>query len=87
MKAWAVIRNEQPLQCHSDLHFWHGSYDMGGGTVMTATTRDEHHRIVDRLSLGDPAAARAAVVAHNEANRQGLFDALSRSNEFSAIHL
>lgn len=62
MQAWAVIRNEQPLQCielpdpvptgsevvldvtrcgvcHSDLHFWHGSYNMGGGKVMSLAER------------------------------------------------
>ena len=62
MKAWAVIRNEQPLECiempdpvakgyevvlkvtrcgvcHSDLHFWHGSYNMGGGKTMSLRDR------------------------------------------------
>lgn len=62
MKAWAVIRNEQPLECiempdpvvtgaevvlevtrcgvcHSDLHFCHGSYNMGGGRTMSLRDR------------------------------------------------
>jgi alcohol dehydrogenase/propanol-preferring alcohol dehydrogenase len=62
MKVWAVIRNEQPLECievpdpiatgtevvlevtrcgvcHSDLHFWHGSYNMGGGKIMSLRER------------------------------------------------
>jgi alcohol dehydrogenase/propanol-preferring alcohol dehydrogenase len=62
MKVWAVIRNEQPLECievpdpiatgtevvlevtrcgvcHSDLHFWHGVYNMGGGKVMRLADR------------------------------------------------
>ena len=62
MKAWAVVRHEQLLECielpdptpfgteivldvthcgvcHSDLYFWHGSYNLGGGKVMTLMDR------------------------------------------------
>lgn len=62
MRAWAVIRNREPLACveipdpiprgtevvlqvthcgvcHSDLHFWEGQYDLGGGRVLRLADR------------------------------------------------
>lgn len=62
MRAWAVVRNREPLACieiadpiprgsevvlqvthcgvcHSDLHFWEGEYDLGGGRVLRLADR------------------------------------------------
>lgn len=90
MKAWAVVRNEQPLECielpdpvptgtevvldvtrcgvcHSDLHFWHGAYDMGGGKVMRLADRGVElprapgHEIVGRVVAVGPDAEGVAV--------------------------
>ncbi len=90
MKAWAVIRNEQPLECielpdpvatgsevvlevtrcgvcHSDLHFWHGAYNMGGGKVMSLQDRGvtlpraPGHEITGRVVAVGPAAQGVAV--------------------------
>ena len=42
--------------CHSDLHFWHGFYNLGGGKVMRVQDRGvtfpraPGHEIVDRKS-------------------------------------
>ena len=90
MKAWAVVRNGQPLQCieltgpvatgtevvldvtrcgvcHSDLHFWHGSYNMGGGKVMSLAERGvtlpraPGHEIVGRVVAMGPDATGVAI--------------------------
>jgi propanol-preferring alcohol dehydrogenase len=90
VKAWAVIRNEQPLECievpdpepsgsevvvevtrcgvcHSDLHFWHGTYNMGGGTVMRLADRGvtlpraPGHEIVGRVVAMGPDATGVAL--------------------------
>ena len=90
MKAWAVTRNEQPLECidlpdpeasgtevvlavtrcgvcHSDLHFWHGAYNMGGGKVMRLADRGvtlpraPGHEIVGRVVALGPDAAGVAI--------------------------
>lgn len=90
MKAWAVIRHEQPLECiempnpvatgsevvlevtrcgvcHSDLHFWHGSYNMGGGKTMTLRDRGvtlpraPGHEITGRVVAFGPDATGVAV--------------------------
>jgi propanol-preferring alcohol dehydrogenase len=90
MKAWAVIRNEQPLECiempdpvatgsevvlevtrcgvcHSDLHFWHGSYNMGGGKVMSLRDRGvtlpraPGHEITGRVVAFGPDAKGVAI--------------------------
>ena len=90
MKAWAVIRNEQPLECielpdpvpqgsevmldvtrcgvcHSDLHFWHGYYNMGGGKVMSLADRGvtlpraPGHEVTGRVVALGPDATGVAV--------------------------
>lgn len=90
MKAWAVIRNEQPLECiemldpvpagtevvlevtrcgvcHSDLHFWHGSYNLGGGKTMSLKDRGvtlpraPGHEITGRVVALGPDAGGVAV--------------------------
>ena len=90
MKAWAVVRNEQPLECiempdpvptgtevvldvarcgvcHSDLHFWHGSYNLGGGRTMTLRDRGvtlpraPGHEITGRVVAISPDAQGIAV--------------------------
>ncbi len=90
MKAWVVVRNEQPLECvelpdpvptgsevvlevtrcgvcHSDLHFWHGFYNMGGGKVMSLQDRGvtlpraPGHEITGRVVAFGPAAQGVAV--------------------------
>lgn len=90
MKAWAVIRNEQPLECielpdpvptgsevvldvtrcgvcHSDLHFWHGYYNMGGGKVMSLADRGvtlpraPGHEVTGRVVAMGPDAAGVSV--------------------------
>lgn len=90
MKAWAVVRNQQKLEClempspvptgsevvlevtrcgvcHSDLHFWHGSYNMGGGKVMSLADRGvtlpraPGHEITGRVVAMGPDAQGVAV--------------------------
>ena len=90
MKAWAVVRNEQPLECielpdpvptgsevvldvircgvcHSDLHFWHGSYNMGGGKLMSLRDRGvtlpraPGHEITGRVVAMGPEAGNTAI--------------------------
>ena len=90
MKAWAVVRNEQPLECiempdpvptgsevvldvtrcgvcHSDLHFWHGSYNLGGGKVMSLRDRGvtlpraPGHEMTGRVVAFGPEARGVAV--------------------------
>jgi propanol-preferring alcohol dehydrogenase len=90
MKAWAVVRHEEPLAClevnepvatgtevvlevercgvcHSDLHFWHGVYDMGGGRLMRLADRGvtlpraPGHEIVARVVAFGEAAEGIAV--------------------------
>lgn len=85
MKAWAVVRNNEPLECievatpqatgsqvvlaveacgvcHSDLHFWKGSYNLGGGRIMTLADRGvtlpraPGHEIVGRAIAAGPDA-------------------------------
>ncbi len=49
--------------CHSDLHFWHGVYDMGGGKMMRLVDRGVQlprapgHEIVGRVTRLGPDAA------------------------------
>ena len=53
--------------CHSDLHFWHGAYDMGGGKVMRLTDRGVElprapgHEIVGRVVAVGPEAEGVAI--------------------------
>jgi len=90
MKAWAVVRNGEPLQeieapdpepqgtevvlavthagiCHSDLHFWKGEYNMGGGKTMRLSERGvtlpraPGHEIVGRVLKLGPLASGVAV--------------------------
>ena len=86
MKLWAVVENQQPLQClevadpepagtevviavthcgvcHSDLHFWKGSYNMGGGKTLTITDRGvtlpraPGHEVAGRVVAKGPEAS------------------------------
>jgi DNA-binding GntR family transcriptional regulator len=52
-----------------------------------AETRDDHRAIVDILRAGDPAAARALMIRHNEATRRGLFQSLSTTAGLTAVTL
>lgn len=90
MKGWAVVRNEQPLECielpdpvatgtevvlevtrcgvcHSDLHFWEGVYNMGGGKVMRLVDRGvvlpraPGHEVVGRVVALGPDATGVAI--------------------------
>jgi alcohol dehydrogenase/propanol-preferring alcohol dehydrogenase len=90
VKAWAVVRNEAPLECielptpkptgtevllevtrcgvcHSDLHFWHGSYNLGGGRTMSLKDRGvtlpraPGHEIVGRVAAFGPDATGVAI--------------------------
>lgn len=90
MRAWAVVRNEEPLECielpdpepagtevalgvtrcgvcHSDLHFWHGSYNLGGGKVMSLKDRGvtlpraPGHEIVGRVVAMGPDATGVSI--------------------------
>ena len=53
--------------CHSDLHFWKGSYDMGGGKVMSLAERGvvlpraPGHEIVGRVTKLGPDATGVAI--------------------------
>jgi len=53
--------------CHSDLHFWHGSYNMGGGKVMSLAERGvtlpraPGHEIVGRVVAIGPNATDVAI--------------------------
>jgi alcohol dehydrogenase/propanol-preferring alcohol dehydrogenase len=53
--------------CHSDLHFWHGSYNMGGGKVMSIKDRGvvlpraPGHEIVGRVAALGPEAEGVAI--------------------------
>jgi alcohol dehydrogenase, propanol-preferring len=53
--------------CHSDLHFWKGSYDMGGGKFMKLTDRGVQlprapgHEVVGRVAKLGPEAQGVAV--------------------------
>ncbi len=55
-----VLEVERCGVCHSDLHFWHGIYDMGGGKVMRLADRGvtlpraPGHEIVARVALSAP---------------------------------
>lgn len=48
-------------------------------------TNKEHHQIVEVLSKRDPEAARAIMIQHNNATRQGLLQALAQSSGFGDI--
>ena len=90
MKAWAVVKNGEPLElidrperepqgtevllhvthcgvCHSDLHFWKGQYNMGGGKFMKLTDRGvclpraPGHEVVARVVRLGPEASGVAV--------------------------
>lgn len=90
MKAWAVTRNEAPLElidlpdpapvgtevvvavtecgvCHSDLHFWKGVYNMGGGRTMrleergVTLPRAPGHEIAGTVAALGPDATGVAV--------------------------
>jgi DNA-binding GntR family transcriptional regulator len=50
-------------------------------------TRDDHRAIVQVLRAGDPEAARAIMVRHNEATRRGLFRSLAQSAGLSVVSL
>jgi len=53
--------------CHSDLHFWHGSYNMGGGKIMSLADRGvtlpraPGHEITGRVVAVGPEAEGVAV--------------------------
>ena len=53
--------------CHSDLHFWKGSYDMGGGKTMLLAERGVKlprapgHEIVGRVTKVGPQASGVAI--------------------------
>lgn len=53
--------------CHSDLHFWHGSYNMGGGKIMSIKDRGvtlpraPGHEVVGRVVALGPQAAGISV--------------------------
>jgi alcohol dehydrogenase/propanol-preferring alcohol dehydrogenase len=90
MKAWAVVRHSEPLECievkrpeptgtdvvvaveacgvcHSDLHFWKGVYNMGGGKVLTLADRGvtlpraPGHEIAGRVVAAGPDATGVTV--------------------------
>lgn len=50
-------------------------------------TRADHLRIVDVLRKRDPEAARAILVAHNQATRSGLLDAITSGRSMDALRL
>ncbi|MBP1849354.1 GntR family transcriptional regulator [Rhizobium halophytocola] len=50
-------------------------------------TNKEHHEIVEVLASRDPDAARAIMIKHNNATRQGLLSALAQSMNFGDISL
>lgn len=62
-----VLEVERCGVCHSDLHFWHGVYDMGGGRVMRLAERGvtlpraPGHEIVARVVAVGPDAQGVAV--------------------------
>lgn len=47
---------------------------------INAATRDDHAAIIAALRDGDPGAARAAMIRHNEDTRRGLVQALAESD-------
>jgi alcohol dehydrogenase/propanol-preferring alcohol dehydrogenase len=53
--------------CHSDLHFWHGTFDLGGGQILNITDRGVKlpcapgHEIVGRVAALGPDASGVAV--------------------------
>jgi len=53
--------------CHSDLHFWHGSFDLGGGKFLKITDRGVKlpcapgHEIVGRIAALGPEATGASI--------------------------
>jgi alcohol dehydrogenase/propanol-preferring alcohol dehydrogenase len=90
MKAWAVVRNGEPLEpierpalepkgnevlvdvthagvCHSDLHFWKGYYDLGGGKTLKLTDRGvvlpraPGHEVVGKVAKLGPQASGVSV--------------------------
>lgn len=62
-----VLEVERCGVCHSDLHFWHGVYDMGGGRVMRLAERGvtlpraPGHEIVGRVVAVGPEAEGVAI--------------------------
>ncbi|HEY0124282.1 MAG TPA: GntR family transcriptional regulator [Rhizobium sp.] len=50
-------------------------------------TNKEHHEIVDVLASRDPEAARAIMIKHNNATRQGLLQALAQSSSFGDVSI
>jgi DNA-binding GntR family transcriptional regulator len=50
-------------------------------------TNKEHHEIVEVLASRDPEAARAIMIKHNQATRQGLLQALAQSSGFDGISI
>ncbi|MFH6787281.1 MULTISPECIES: alcohol dehydrogenase [Methylobacterium] len=62
-----VLEVERCGVCHSDLHFWHGVYDMGGGRVLRLADRGvtlpraPGHEIVARVAAVGPDAVGVAV--------------------------
>lgn len=54
---------------------------------VSTETQADHRQIVEVLSKRDPEAARDIMVRHNDITRQGLFEALTRSQGLSAFAL
>ncbi len=54
---------------------------------VNAETNSEHRQIVEILATRDPEAARAAMIRHNNATRQGLLMALAQSPGFREVSL
>lgn len=54
---------------------------------VSGETKDDHRAIVETLRRRDPAAARAIMIRHNEATRDGLFRVLAGSNTLTSINL
>lgn len=54
---------------------------------VNAETNSEHHQIVEILATREPEAARATIIRHNNATRQGLLMALAQSPGFGEISL
>jgi len=54
---------------------------------VSTETQADHRQIVEVLSKRDPEAARDIMIRHNDITRQGLFEALTRSQGLSAFAL
>ena len=61
-------------------YFRHG----GRARIINGYVEPDHHRIVTVLRARDREAARQVMIAHNEATRHGLFEALSKSGRRTA---